>query len=366
MKKLTILILAAIMTVSFIGCTEQNAQLGNISLDAAKAAALSELGIDPSKVVFEGLEVKTYNGKEYYEIDFEVDGKDYECNIDALTGAIISIETPEGEKKVETADSTKNEQQTNTEKTAETKTEQKTESKTEQATAQAEKSAESSKVSDNTKVSETKAELIGEEKAKQIALKDAGVAAKDATFVKVHLDRDDGRTEYEVEFYSGNVEYDYDIDAYSGKILSVDRDIENYTVSKDTSSEQQKADKPQGTSQSSTANVIGEAAARKLALAQVPGALDSDIREFETDRDDGRVEYEGKIVYGGVEYEFEIDGHSGAFRKWETEAIYKDSEKTDNDKRADYDDDDWDDIDDDDDIDDRDDDDDDDDDWDDD
>ena len=62
--------------------------------------------------------------------------------------------------------------------------------------------------------------------------------------------------------------------------------------------------------------------AKALALAQVPGASASDIREFETDRDDGRVEYEGKIVYGGMEYEFEIDGYSGAIRSWEAEPVH--------------------------------------------
>ena len=52
---------------------------------------------------------------------------------------------------------------------------------------------------------------------------------------------------------------------------------------------------------------------------QVPGATAGNIAEFETDRDDGRIEYEGKIYYGGMEYEFEIDAYSGAFRKWECE-----------------------------------------------
>ena len=54
----------------------------------------------------------------------------------------------------------------------------------------------------------------------------------------------------------------------------------------------------------------------------MPGAVLSDIREFETDYDDGRLEYEGKIFYGGMEYEFTIDGYSGAIREWEADSIY--------------------------------------------
>ena len=67
---------------------------------------------------------------------------------------------------------------------------------------------------------------------------------------------------------------------------------------------------------------ISQERAKEIALAQVPGAVLSDIREFETDYDDGRLEYEGKIFYGGMEYEFTIDGYSGAIREWEADSIY--------------------------------------------
>ena len=46
-----------------------------------------------------------------------------------------------------------------------------------------------------------------------------------------------------------------------------------------------------------------------------------DILEFETDHEDGRVQYEGKIFYEGMQYEFEIDAYSGAFRSWEAEPL---------------------------------------------
>lgn len=59
--------------------------------------------------------------------------------------------------------------------------------------------------------------------------------------------------------------------------------------------------------------------AAALALAKVPGASQSDLIEFETDYDHGRLEYEGKILYGGMEYEFEIDGSTGRFLNWEVD-----------------------------------------------
>ena len=65
---------------------------------------------------------------------------------------------------------------------------------------------------------------IGKKKALNIALKDAGLTREEVTRVEVDLDQDDGRTEYDVEFHKGKKEYNYEIDAYSGKILDKDVD----------------------------------------------------------------------------------------------------------------------------------------------
>ena len=72
---------------------------------------------------------------------------------------------------------------------------------------------------------------------------------------------------------------------------------------------------------SQSGNIISASRAKHLALAQVPGASERDIHEFEVDNDDGRIEYEGKIYYNNMEYVFEIDAYSGAFRSWEAEPI---------------------------------------------
>lgn len=79
--------------------------------------------------------------------------------------------------------------------------------------------------------SDTK-KYIGEERAKEIALKDAGVSAADATFIHAYLDRDDRVIDYDVEFYYDGKEYDYEINAYTGDILekSVEREPVPKTV----------------------------------------------------------------------------------------------------------------------------------------
>ena len=67
---------------------------------------------------------------------------------------------------------------------------------------------------------------IGEEKAKEIALSDAGVSKADATYLHAHLDRDDRVIDYDVEFYSGGKEYDYEINAYTGAIIEKSSEVE--------------------------------------------------------------------------------------------------------------------------------------------
>ena len=68
---------------------------------------------------------------------------------------------------------------------------------------------------------------IGEDAALKIALEDAGLSESDVEVTKNKLDMDDGVTEYEIEFRKGTVEYDYSIEAFSGKILEKDSEDES-------------------------------------------------------------------------------------------------------------------------------------------
>lgn len=148
--------------------------------------------------------------------------------------------------------------------------------------------------------------MITIDDAKSKALEHAGLSPEQATFVKSKLDYDDGRQIYEVEFYTqDHKEYDYEIDAYTGDIIGYDYDAEHHTVSNPGDS----------------GSGITAEKAKELALLKVPGAGEGDVWEFEADYDDGRLEYEGKIIYNGMEYEFEIDGNSGTVLSWEEEPV---------------------------------------------
>lgn len=144
--------------------------------------------------------------------------------------------------------------------------------------------------------------LTGEEAAKAAALAHAGLKAADVTFVKCKLDWENGVQVYDVEFFTQDGrEYDYEINAATGAVVSVDYDAENYV--------------PTGTSGEN----IGMEKARSIALAKVPGAESTHVRKLELDYDDGRLVYEVEIFYNGMEYEGEIDAYSGEIVQWEAD-----------------------------------------------
>lgn len=67
---------------------------------------------------------------------------------------------------------------------------------------------------------------ISEENAKKVALSHAGFDESEVKFEKVELESDDGVFGYEIEFSKGIFEYEYTIDALTGKILSFEKDID--------------------------------------------------------------------------------------------------------------------------------------------
>lgn len=167
-------------------------------------------------------------------------------------------------------------------------------------------------ISETSSVNETTivADNITADRAKEIALAHAGLTEADVTFVKAKLDTDDGRQEYEIEFYNGSTEYDYEIDMSTGEILSYDSDAENYSSS--------------GSTQSGNTNTyIGEEKAKSIALAKVPGATESDI-QLHFDSEDRIAIYEGSIVFGNMEYEFEINAATGTIVDWNVESVVDD------------------------------------------
>lgn len=258
-----------ILALALAGCAPQTAQAEYIGIDAAKTIALEAAGVSESAAVFSTAGLDRQNGTDYYAVDFTANGRTYAYDIDAVTGVIIDSSEDQSQPAQATDGGA---------------------------------SADGANSSGTSSQSTGGSTAITEDQAREIALADAGLTAEEVTFLKTKLDRDDGRLVYDVEFYTADyTEYDYEIDAADGTVLSSDFDAEGYTAPADS------------------ATAITADQAKEIALAEVPGATVDDIYEFELDRDDGRLEYEGAIWYDGTEYEFTIDGYSGAIRSWEAD-----------------------------------------------
>ena len=237
---------------------------GRITEADAKQIALDHAGISESETDRLRVKLDYDDGVQEYEVTFYVGNREYDYDIDAATGTIRSFDSEiEDDYNIASAPSA-----------------------TRAAT------------------SASSGATITEADAKQIALDHAGVSESETERMRVKLDRDDGVQEYEVNFYVGNREYDYDIDAATGEIRSHDSEIDDDYVS----------------SSEAAGAAISEDEARATVVARVSGASASDVRLY-LERDDGRMVYEGELIYNGTEYEFQIDATTGDVLDWESESV---------------------------------------------
>ena len=289
MKRIPLICTSALLALALAGCggTQTAGQAEYIGLDAAKAVALEDAGVQETSAVFSTAGLDKRNGIDYYDVEFTANGQEYEYDIDAVTGVVIE-HSVDGQ----------NANATPSPSPASPSPSPSASPQTSATPAQTQTTPQSQTTGQST--------TITADQAKEKALAHAGLTSSQVTFVKAKLDWDDGRQVYEVEFYDGSYkEYDYEIDASTGTVVKYDYDAE-YSIPNQSSGNQ--------SSQSITADQ-----AKEKALSQVPGATTSDIYEFKADYDDGRIQYEGKIIYNGMEYEFEIDGYSGSIREWDSE-----------------------------------------------
>lgn len=273
------------------GCTASPKQMEPIGQRNAELAALNDVGpAMDSEVSFNVTELNNRNGIDYYNVSFTLDGEPYQYDIEALTGAVIDKKLPPSVDGVqeEALAAAAEEPSVETVLMTELVTEVVPESESEAIQGGSPQG------------------VISVDQAKATAFSHAGVDESRVTAVQNKPDWESGRQVYEVKFYTDDYkEYKYKIDIYTGNIVSHDYDW-GYDAP------------PSG----GTNGSITSDKAKEIALGQVPGASARNIVKFEVDYDDGRLEYEGKIIYNNMEYEFEIDGYSGAIRSWDAEPAW--------------------------------------------
>lgn len=96
MKKTVIIIVAIVLVLALAAAAVYFFAIAPsknyISRDAAKEAAISELGVSASDVLRIGANLEKENGYTYYEVSFVYDKIEYEYYVDAITGEILNTE----------------------------------------------------------------------------------------------------------------------------------------------------------------------------------------------------------------------------------------------------------------------------------
>lgn len=162
-----------------------------------------------------------------------------------------------------------------------------------------------------------------------------------AEIIEFKLEKDDGILKYDGTLIKDNMEYDIDVDAKTGKIISFEEEVyddEDRAEDQVINNNQDKniSDKETTETKDNT-NYISREEAKKIMKNKASGAT---LVDFEFDMDDGRAEYEGELVKNNVEYDIVVDAVTGEIVEFETD--YDDDDRYDDD-RYDYDDDDDDD-----------------------
>lgn len=150
----------------------------DIGQERALEIALAHANVPGSEAMVKEIKKKHENGVEYYEIEFFDDTFEYDYKVNSATGAIMK----------------------------------------------AEKERDDDAVPNQAGTSSQSPETIGKEKAKEIALRHAGISASAAKKLKCELDRENGKLVYEVEFKTDGYEFEYTIDAGTGNILHVEKE----------------------------------------------------------------------------------------------------------------------------------------------
>jgi len=247
-----------------------------IKLEEAKKVALHKANCTEADVLFWNMtELSNDDGRVTYEFEFKTSQYEFEITVDAYTGNILEAECDEI-TVIPTAMPTY-----------------------------------APTASPSATPSTTPTEYIGEEHAQKIAMSISPMSTM-PKILSTELKKDDGRWIYEVEFVQGNVEFDVEIDAYTGEVLWVDKE----KVAVVTPATHTPIITP-GIVVTPTPRVVetpdaDEEKVKDLALAYA-NVLKSEVTHWEKvelDVDDGKKVYEVEFKVQNTEFDVVIDAES--------------------------------------------------------
>lgn len=183
-----------------------------ITLDDAIYIALADAGV--GSVTWEQTVQDYENGILVYEIDFTAGGYEYDYDIDAYTGAILDRDIEPVEAIYDYDDGADD-------------TDDDFDDDADDADDDDMDDDDDYDDDDDDAPAPADVQTITADQALSVALSHAGLSGSQVTLTKNALDTDDGITVYEIEFRSGDYEFEYDIDACSGAILDWDKEIDD-------------------------------------------------------------------------------------------------------------------------------------------
>ncbi len=287
-----------------------------IGEEKAENLAFADLGIDPLSAQNVHTEIEYEQGQFVYEVTFMAEGTEYEYWIKATDGTVVkkrmdlvaehrSQQSQASQDAEADAQEKEGSQQSQASQDAEADAQEKEGSQQGQASQDAGADAQEKEGSQQSQASQG-TDLISLEKAKELALSDAGVSQAEAVFTKTELDRDSHIAIYEVKYYTSSHEYEYEVDASTGEIRSRDKEI----------FENKSGKVPEGGENANT----GVEQAKSIAASHA-GFSVSDITfsKVKLEEEDGQAVYEIKFYKDSIEYEYEISAASGEVLKFESE-----------------------------------------------
>lgn len=227
------------------GAERTNPAVSEISADRAKEIALADAGLKENQVTILKNKLDYDDGITGYEVEFTYNSSKYDYEIDAVSGSIMEYSKKLiGRYSVGTSTITLNQAKETALKAVGKASKDVTFTKEKSSYDDgrqeydiefiaADIKYEFEILADGTVYEYSYQRILGGfstgsqitlEEAKNIAFKHAGLNSGQVTYLKTDTDSDDGRLEYEVEFYYNGIEYEYTIDASSGTILEFDRD----------------------------------------------------------------------------------------------------------------------------------------------
>lgn len=161
-------------------------------------------------------------------------------------------------------------------------------------------------------VTEPETKELTKEEAIAIALKHAGLTEADVSRLEAKPDRDDSITEWEIDFRSGDHEYDYTVHAETGEILEWDKEYDPPKKQEVTPTEPPATEPP--------VTELTKEAAIAIALEHA-GLTEAEVTRLkaEFDKDDRIPEWEVEFRVGRTEYEYTIHAETGEILEWDQE-----------------------------------------------